>query len=113
MYDDGILSVCELRDVAEPGNMPDERLVLVQTAFFGFRTVGYGRFYAALGANQQVDLLVRTPEPLPSVRVGMYAILEDGLQYRIDNVQRVTDDDGLPVTDLSLYRLEELFDVAE
>lgn len=113
MYDDGILSLYDLRDVAEPGNMPDERLVLVQTAFFGFRVVGYGRYYAALGANQQVDLLVRTPEPLPSVRVGMYCILEDGFQYRVDNVQRVTDDDGLPVTDLSLFRLEELFDVAE
>lgn len=113
MYDDGILSLYELRDLASPGNMPSEKLVFLQKAFFGFRVVGYGRFYAALGANQQVDLLVRTPEPLPSVRVGMYVILEDGLQYRIDNVQRTEDDDGLPVTDLSLFRLGELFDVAE
>lgn len=113
MYDDGKLKLYRLQDNAKPGEMPKEKLVFLQEAFFEYRMVGYGRFYAAKGAQQQVDLLLRTPDPLPAVRTGMYVILEDDLQYRIDNVQRTTDDDGLPVTDLTLFRLEEFFDVSE
>lgn len=113
MYDDGKLKLYRLDDSAQPGEMPKETLVFLQEAWFEFRVVGYGRFYAAKGAQQQADHLLRTPEPLPQVRIGMYVILEDGLQYRIDNVQRTTDDDGLPVTDLTLFRLEELFNVSE
>lgn len=113
MYDDGLLKLYRLQDDAQPGEMPRPKLVFLQDAYFDFLTVGYGRYYAAKGAQQQVDQLLRTPEPLPAVRVGMYVVLEDGLQYRIDNVQHTTDDDELPVTDLSLFRLEEFFDVAE
>lgn len=113
MYDDGVLKLYRLQDTAQPGEMPQEKLIFLQKAYFDYLTIGYGRYYAAKGAQQQVDQLLRTPEPLPAVRVGMYVILEDGLQYRVDNVQRTTDDDGLPVTDLTLFRLEELFDVAE
>lgn len=113
MYDDGKMKLYRLQDDAKPGEMPQERLVFLQEAWFEFRVVGYGRFYAAKGAQQQADLLLRTPEPLPDARIGMYVVLEDGLQYRVDNVQRTTDDDGLPVTDLTLFRLEEFFDVSE
>lgn len=113
MYDDGKLKLYRLQDTAKPGEMPQEKLVFLQEAYFEFRVVGYGRYYAAKGAQQQVDQLLRTPEPMPAARAGMYVILEDGLQYRVDNVQRTTDDNGLPVTDLTLFRLEEFFDVAE
>lgn len=113
MYDDGFLKLYRLQDEAKPGEMPREKLVFLQGAYFEERVVGYGRYYAAKGAQQQVDKLLRTPEPLPAVRTGMYVILENGLQYRVDNVQRTTDDDDLPVTDLTLFRMEEFFDVAE
>ena len=113
MYDDGFMKIYRLQDVAPAGEMPQLKLVYLQGAFFESRVIGYGRFYAAKGAQQQIDLLLRAPEHLPGVRIGMFAVLEDGLQYRIDNVQHTTDDDELPVTDLSLFRLEEFFDVAE
>jgi hypothetical protein len=32
-------------------------------------------------------------------------------QYRIDNVQHLLNDDGLKVTDLTLKRLEDLYDI--
>jgi hypothetical protein len=41
----------------------------------------------------------------------MYAVLDDAEQYRIDNVQRLKDDEGLKVVDLTLSRLEENYDV--
>ena len=46
------------------------------------------------------------------MRAGNYAVLEDGLQYRIDFAQDLIDEDGLPVTDLTLSRLENHYDVA-
>jgi hypothetical protein len=38
-------------------------------------------------------------------------LLDDGNQYRIDMVQQLTDEYGLKVTDLTLYRLDQNFDV--
>ena len=47
------------------------------------------------------------------IRINDYAVLEDGNQYRIDFIQHMDNEDGLPVTDLTLVRLEENYDVAE
>ena len=38
-------------------------------------------------------------------------MLEGNIQYRIDNVQQLLDDDGLRVTDLTLRRLDSNYDV--
>ena len=45
------------------------------------------------------------------VHIGMYALLDTGEQYRIDNVQHLSDDSGLKVTDLTLRRLDKHYDV--
>lgn len=114
-FDDGLVYIKTLQDVSEPGDMPAYELVLKSTHFFGERTVGYGRQYAAKGVNEQVDRLVRIWEDR-TIHIGMIAIIgenEDAEQYRIDNVQHLLDDDGLKVTDLSLRRLEDLYDVDE
>lgn len=110
LFDDGILQICTLKNKAESGEMPKEALVPGKEHFYGERTVGYGRQYAAKGVNEQVDMLVRIWQDR-SIRIGMY-VLVDGDQYRIDNVQHLYDDDGLRVTDLTLQRLEELYDVS-
>ncbi len=108
MMDAGVLSVCSLTNTAQAGAMPVERLTPVATAYFEERTVGYNRYFTAMGANEQVDLMVRSWR-LPEARAGMYAVLsssENDGQYRIIQVQHLLDDDGLKVTDLSLRRLE-------
>lgn len=110
-YDDGVLTTCTLENTAQPGSMPVQKLVPVTTHFYGERTVGYNRQYAAMGVNEQIDLLVRVWRD-SSIRIGMYVVMEDGNQYRIDNVQHLYDDDNLKVTDLTLRRLDELYDVA-
>lgn len=122
MKDAGKVIICTLDDVAEPGNMPDEKLTPLDPngALFEERSVGYNRQYAAMGVNERVDMLIRIWRE-PTVRIGMYAVLtdyegqvnENGDQYRIDNVQHLLDDDGLKVTDLTLYRMDELYEVAE
>lgn len=110
MLADGVLRLYQLENTATAGLMPVEQLALYGgDHFYADRVIGYGRQYAAKGVDQRVDRLVRiwdTP-----VEIGMYAILDDAEQYRIDNVQRLRDDEGLKVVDLTLSRLEENYDV--
>jgi len=101
----GLLTVYALTDTAEKGYMPAEKLVEVCKCFYSDRIIGYGRAYAALGADQRIDRLVRCHNTaLPET--GKYAILEDGKQYRITLKQQIGDD-----VDLTLERLETNYDV--
>ena len=117
--DDGILKLYRLENTAGSGYMPKDRLVdLGEEWQFQERTIGYNRQYAAQGVGEQVDMLVRIWRAA-SARIGLYAILTDydgqenesGDQYRISNVQNVLDENGLKVTDLTLYRLDELYEI--
>ena len=113
MRDAGMVTVCTLLNTAQPGAMPVNRLSLVFADYFEERTVGYNRFYVAKGVNERVDLLIRTNRHTDA-RIGMYAVLsysENDGQYRITNVQQMTDDDGLKCTDITLARMDELYEV--
>ena len=115
IFDSGLVTVCTLQNTAEPGSMPQETLIPVLSAYYGERTVGYGRFYQAQGVNEQVDMLIRIWRTT-AARIGMYAVLsqsENDGQYRITNVQQMLDEDGLKVTDLSLQRMDDLYEVSE
>lgn len=110
ILDSGILTICKVTTEGENGTMPKEHLQPLHSCFYGERTVGFGRYYAAKGADEQIDLLVRIWEDR-TVRAGMYAVLENGEQYRVDLVQHLLDEDGLRVTDLTLIRREDLYDI--
>ena len=102
ILDSGILWTCNLDNRAEDG-----------LHWFGFRTVGYNRQYMAKGVNEQVDLLVRINYD-PTVQIGMYALLGNGEQYRIQNVSMIVDNEtNLRFTDLTLQRSERYYDIAE
>ena len=107
MRDMGILTLCAMTTTAADGDIPEEKLVSVGTAFYAERTVGYNRVYAAKGANEQVDMLVRcynTAVPYSA----KYVVLEDGNQYQISVKQKIVDEDA---TDLTLVRVEDYYDV--
>lgn len=112
MIYDKKLVLYSLQNTAAKGLMPKEQLVKTGEEYYGSRVIGYNRQYAALGADQRIDELVRIWRN-NQVRANNYAVLEDGLQYRINFVQHLLDDDGLEVTDLTLVRLEENYDVAD
>ena len=115
IFDSGLVTVCTLQNTAEPGSMPQETLIPVLSAYYGERTVGYGRFYQAQGVNEQVDMLIRIWRTT-AARIGMYAVLsqsENDGQYRITNVQQMLDEDGLKVTDLTLQRMDDLYEITE
>lgn len=125
MMDSGLVSIYQLTNSAQSGLMPKEVLSPLtedgETLEWQFesRNISYSRQYAAEGVGQRVDMLIRI-EYAPQVKIGMYAILTDydgqenadGDQYRIDLVSTHTDDFGLKVTDLTLYRLDELYELA-
>lgn len=110
LFNAGILTVYELTNTAEPGSKPVEQLAFKSRHLYGERTIGYGRQYAARGVNENIDMLARIWEDR-EIHVGMYATTEDGTQYRIDNVQHLTDEDALKVTDLTLSRLGSFYEV--
>ncbi len=112
MIYEGKLTVYNLKNTAEKGLMPQEKLVPVCEEFYGERTIGVTRQYAALGADRRIDMLVRIWRN-DDVTPGQYVIPDDGHQYRIDLVQYNTDEDGLKVSDLTLIRLEDNYDVAD
>lgn len=110
---DGVLRIYTLQNTAAAGSMPTPKLVLKisHDIYYADRVIGYNRQYAALGADQYISKLVRLWD-VP-VEAGEYAVI-DGVQYRIDMVQLLKDEDGLKVRDLTLSRLEERYDcVAE
>ena len=107
MRDTGLLTLYNLTNVASQGQMPTEKLVAVGTAYYAEKTIGYNRIYAARGANEQIDMVVRcynTEVPYSA----KYVILEDGVQYQISVKQKIVDEDAV---DLTLVRVEEYYDV--
>lgn len=108
MRDGGILCFYNLENVAEPGLMPKEGLVLLGEAFYAYRTSGVVRRYESHGANREYDFVVRCFNMTDPPEGSRYVILEDGHQYQIDNAERMFEEDAL---DLTLIRLENLYEV--
>lgn len=107
MRDAGILTLYNLTTTSAAGDAPVEKLEIVGTAFYAEKTVGYNRIYAARGANEQIDMVVRcynTEVPYSA----KYVKLEDNNQYQITVKQKIVDEDA---TDLTLVRVEDYYDV--
>lgn len=111
ILDSGTLEVFELRECAAQGRKPKKILrPSFEPCFYGELNVGYKRQYAAMGVSQLIDKLVRIWQNR-GIAIGMVAVLDDGQQYRIDNVQHLNDETGEPVTHLTLRRLGGFYDV--
>lgn len=110
MKDGGVLYICELLNLADNGQMPVQTLVQKQRFWFENRVIGLSRQYQAKGVNEQVDMVVRIPFDT-NVRIGEYAVLGNGHQFRIDNVTPIFDDEALKLTELTLSRLNKNYDV--
>lgn len=127
MKDDGVLYICNLVDTAENGDRPKEVLQIVNKHWFEERVIGYGRFYTAQGVNQRVDRLVRVHLD-NNIRIGQYAVLGNGEQFRIDMVAngqevfertKMVDSKyyrqpkivGNKYTEITLSRVENYYDV--
>lgn len=115
---EGLAALYILDENSKNGEMPRYALVKVCDDYYAEQRVGVTRLYAALGANQRIDKLVRIynetemPETTDSagvLRQAEYIILEDGRQYRISAIQKAIGEDAF---DLTLERLGDNYDIA-
>lgn len=92
------------------GGMPTEKLTEKGWTWYGLQTASYSRIYEAMGADTQIDLVIRIPADFAAKR-GEYVILEDGEQYRIDIVRPIVVGSYVRATELTLIRLEDRYDI--
>ena len=111
-FDDGILSVYSVEDVANPGAMPVSGLAIKDQYYYGYDQIGITRYYAALQATQQVDAVVNIPG-WNNVRNTDVVILQDHpeVQYQVNLVQPTFDENGLRIMKLTLERMSQTYDV--
>jgi hypothetical protein len=113
-FDDGIVFLAKLTDAAKSGDMPKEQLTKIGRFWYDERMIGLRRQYAAKGAREQIDMIVRVHGFQKEARIGRYAILGNGDQFRITNVSRGEDDaTNLRFTELTLERLDELYELSD
>lgn len=110
-YNDGIVKIYAVEDVAEPGYRPEEKLVLKNTVRYQERQLGIQRYYAGRQNQVQIERVIRVPRGV-SVDTQDVAVTEDGHQFRIDMVQGALD--VWPASlDLTLAKIAVEYEVEE
>lgn len=108
MMDAGIIRVYSTKN-SNRGGAPVRALdALKLEAWFEDRSVGMSRYYAARQANVAVDRIARVWRA-DGINVQDVVVI-DGAQYLIQQVQQAFDQDEMPVTDITLERLVDVYD---
>lgn len=108
-YNDGVVLICEVVDVAEPGYAPKEELIPKHKVGYAERQMGIQRYYAAQQNQVQIERVIRIQRGI-SIDSQDVAITEDGHQYRIDLVQAVMDVYP-PSLDVTLAKIDHEYEV--
>lgn len=103
-FNDGIVKIYRLENVAEKGEAPEEKPVLKCSLRYKERTVGFGRYYTAMQAKTKVSALIRCPR-VPNVKEKDVAVLMNDKKYEISLIQ-YPEDIVPPVMDLTLERVK-------
>lgn len=113
-FDDGMLSVWNSTNTANAGDMPTQSLSLKGSYYFAYQTVGFNRYYTAMGFGQQIDTMVAIDLDR-SIHSDDIVVIDGDYStpYRISQAQHIKDDDGLWFTQLSLTRLNDEFEFNE
>lgn len=109
-FDEGILNIYSMGNIADKGEKPRYMLSLKSQHYYGYDTLGINRYYTALQANQQIEAVVNIPE-WHDININDICTLENGFQYQIRMIQPGFDDNNLKFTKLSLERLGENYDI--
>ena len=108
-YNDGVVTVWRLEDVAKPGYQPVKKLVPKEKLLYEERALGLSRYYAGRQNQVEIQRVIRV-QYRPGVSSQDVAVTQDGRQYRIDLVQRVQDVFP-PSMDLTLAKVEQRYEV--
>ena len=107
-FNDGMVKIYTVTDVAEVGYQPKEMLEPKYSLAFEERALGINRLYLSRQNNAEIKRVIRVQRV--SISSQDVVITHDGKQYRIDTVQAVQ---GVypPSLDLSLKAIEQKFEV--
>lgn len=113
-FDDGILTVYDVRNKAAPGDKPALDLQAKDRYYYGYATLGITRYYTALEANQQISAVVCIPG-WNDIKNTDVVIMDEQpeIQYQVNLVQPATDDQGLRIMRLTLERISQKYEVPE
>jgi hypothetical protein len=108
-FNDGILHIYSVENIAESGNLPKDRLkAKISNLRYSERVVGMVRYWTAFQNQIQINQMVRT-QRIDSVNVHDVAVL-NGKYYDIVQIQYVQDVEPACM-DLSLERLETEYEI--
>lgn len=116
ILDAGIATIYRVSSDAAPGDLYNETRTELMSAWFGYRIVGFSRYFTAYQVNAKVDTLIRILKPVNiPLKADDLCVLsvvgEPEHTYRIVQVQYLRDEDaGEDVADLSLERIGEKYD---
>jgi len=100
-YNDGLLTIYQVGNIADPGDTPVDGLKTKNTGIpYDNLTVGMNRFWQGKQLDIKIARLLRCPR-LPMVNPLDVVTTEDGQTYRIEQVQWPKDIEP-PSMDLSL-----------
>lgn len=109
--DSGELTLWRGTDKAPAGGMPSLSFTQIWGSCYENRTVGVTRYYTAQQHGDRADVMVRVHR-IYDIRPAEDRVIlapydhQDGSAYKVTQKQDVTDEDGLPATDLTLERDE-------
>lgn len=111
-FGDGHLMVLKTQDISGPGEYEN----IAAVPFYKFlhyqkRTVGYGRFLQGKQVDLRISKLLRI-QRLPGIEIYDLIQTEDGRQFRIEQIQEISD--VYPASlDLSLSLVEQRLEVVD
>lgn len=86
-FNDGVINIYSLDNIALPGNKPKEGLTIkVGPLRYEERIVGMSRFWTAMQAQAKIEKMLRV-QRINSVSAQDIAIPNDGEQYKIVQIQ--------------------------
>jgi len=116
ILDAGTVSIYRVSSDAAPGDMYNDKRTHLITTWFGYRTVGFNRFFTAHQANTKIDTVIRILKP-GTVNIcaddvcELNSLEESNHTYRIVQAQYLRDEAaGEDVVDLSLERVGAKYD---
>lgn len=102
-FNDGVVTICSVKNTAQKGDLPQEVLEKRYRLHYEEKTVGINRYWSAYQNDVKIERLIRCHK-LPDVTTSDIAVLENGTQYRIKQIQ-YPEDAPIPVMALSLERI--------
>lgn len=111
-FDDGILTVYNVKNIAQPGDRPVKELEKKGQYYFGYGQIGVTRYYNAMQASQEVSAIVNIPGWNDVKNTDVVVLTESSdLQYQVGFVQPELDENGLRIMRLTLERIGQKYEV--